>query len=453
MDDIILQFKEFSALISGVDDEEARSDLERYRRAIFAHIYASGKVKDYIDFFNKHHGGMTMAEARELIDEVSLGPGARGLIYSFLSRRPALASFIEDKVSIVWKIQAREDVHPGPSAAFKKSYEAKTAAPPAASAFPHGFSICLMRLGPDPPAAVCAPSTTTVLACDAIPGRPIRVWTFADGTWAGSQIALPWKSDGDPDPRTILSVSAYGTRVIASTNDGKIYLWESKDGKYILRRRYDVPSASRFVPRKTLCVWTVQFAPRGYLFASGAADGSVCVWSIDSPEIIHWYRAVGESVDGGQIVGADVMAVAWHPSAQFLYAAPARRECLAWDVSVRGETRPIQSYHGSPGQIVSLCVGAGCLFGGAADGSIFAWNTWTGELIAKWDDDEYTPVYSIAHGGGYVLATRGKRIIRFRDDPTSCAPWRPISSYALRTSEPCGVQFVPGSTTVALAFA
>jgi WD40 repeat protein len=452
MDEIILQFKEFCALVASIDDEEVRADLEQYRRAVFAQIYASGKVVDYIDFFNKFHGGMTMAEAREEIDEVALGPGARGLVCSFLARRRALDAFVD--VTIVWKIQARgvETVHPGPSSAFKKSYETKTVAPPAVAPFPHGFSICLMRLGPDPPAAVSAPSATTVLACDAIPGRPIRVWTFTDGAWVSTQLALPWKSDGEPDPRAILSVSTYGPRVVASTDDGRIYLWECKDGKYILRRRYNVPSAfPRFMARPVLRVWTVQFAPRGYLFASGAADGSVCVWSIDSPDMIHWYRAVGEPVDGGQIVGADVMAIAWDPSAQFLYAAPARRECLAWDVSVRGETRPIRSYHGSPGQIVSLCVGGGHLFGGGADGSIFAWNTRTGELVAKWDDDDYTPVYSITHGSGFVLATRGTRIIRFRDDP-STKPWAPISSYTLRSTQPCGVQFVPGSSSVALAF-
>jgi WD40 repeat protein len=463
---------ELTRVIAHVENDETRTTLQRIRAIVFAHMYSDPKLNQPLDY-NTYHYGMTIAEIKALTASeqgvkripVRINHQTYSVLDRFLFNRRAFAKFLLEKCIDVSYFDEEDErkreeeasmsalpaleLEPLFSPHYLKYVDETTTppAPPTRFPFTKGPSICQFTpLGDDIPVASASVDRTTIFACSALPGQPARLWTSTAGQWTYEDVHLPTnKQTGgeEEDDRSILAVSHHESLLLTSANDGKIYLWEKKveQSTHSVRRRYEILPVSKFIQKKTLPVWSTAFASRGLLFSAGSADGTVGVWNTETGTAISMYHSVQPAVDGGVGMGSDVAVVAWHPTAQYVLASPARRECYMWDIADPSSSpdRPVRSFAGCPGQIVSLAVDPShgkIMLGGSSDGTLYVWDVASARLVRKWNgagvggagggwgigmDENYAPISSIAWssapGGGpddkRILVSKGDRIYHF----------------------------------------
>lgn len=161
--------------------------------------------------------------------------------------------------------------------------------------------------------------------------------------------------------------------ILSGSADKTIRLWDMTIGHCV----------SKYF--STSAVWSVQFNPLGYYFASGNHDKSVTVYSMDRNEPLRYLR---EHLN-------DVNAVQWHPNSALLLSGSDDRTIRLWDIRtancariLKGATSPVTALAVSPTGETAV--------GGCEDGKIYTWDLASGKaLTVMMGHKRNEPVYSI----------------------------------------------------------
>jgi WD40 repeat protein/serine/threonine protein kinase len=274
---------------------------------------------------------------------------------------------------------------------------------------------------------------------------------------------------GHADGVERLAISPDGLRVLSTSADHTIRLWDlrtgqtvailhghtkachgvaiSPDGRLALTggadhtvRLWDLQTGEQ---RKVFAkhgdvVWCVVFSPDGRQFASGGADLTVRLWDVESGAEVK--RFVGHS-------GA-VMSVAISPDGRRLLSGAHDGTVRLWDVQTGG---PIRTYTGHAKAVIAVAfVGPGArLLSGSHDSTLRLWETETGRCVRIFEGHNGTVVglapspegKRILSGGsagelflwdlesGAMLDTIGRH-----DSKITCVAWTPEGSHALTSS-------------------
>eukprot|EP00197_Chlamydomonas_leiostraca_P005250 CAMPEP_0202881366 /NCGR_PEP_ID=MMETSP1391-20130828/36419_1 /ASSEMBLY_ACC=CAM_ASM_000867 /TAXON_ID=1034604 /ORGANISM="Chlamydomonas leiostraca, Strain SAG 11-49" /LENGTH=424 /DNA_ID=CAMNT_0049564039 /DNA_START=6 /DNA_END=1280 /DNA_ORIENTATION=- len=146
-----------------------------------------------------------------------------------------------------------------------------------------------------------------------------------------------------------------------------------------------------------LPVWDVASGPLGYHFATASADRTARLWSTDKMQTIRIFA-------GHQ---ADVDVVRWHPNTHYIATASSDRTVRLWDVCTGACVRFLVGLQAAPTSMSVSPDGRQVAVGGE-DGAILIWDLGTARRLATLTG-HVGPVWSLAHswGDGACLASGG----------------------------------------------
>jgi WD40 repeat protein len=164
----------------------------------------------------------------------------------------------------------------------------------------------------------------TMVVCGGVDGR-LRLWNIKEG----SMIGEPW--EGHDAAVSCLDWSPNALEIASGSEDGTIRRWNSDTGRQI------VP------PIKSRHVWVevVKYSPRGDKFISGG-DGAICVWSRDGKLLME--------IKGHDMHDNWVTSLCWTKDGAHIFSGSGDHTIRKWRaidgkelVVLRGHTNPIRS--------------------------------------------------------------------------------------------------------------
>ncbi|KAG2079250.1 WD40 repeat-like protein [Suillus decipiens] len=121
----------------------------------------------------------------------------------------------------------------------------------------------------------------------------LRLWDLKDS----AQIGDSWRDEGDNAGMYTIALSPDGSTVASGSDDGKVRLWDIKTGKVITKWT-----------GHTKDVWSVCWNANGERVLSGSADGTAGVWHVKSGKTVlsintqhQWVGSVMYSPDSKRI--------------------------------------------------------------------------------------------------------------------------------------------------------
>ena len=185
---------------------------------------------------------------------------------------------------------------------------------------------------------------------------------------------------GHSDTVTSLAWSPDGTRLVSSSTDQTVQVWDASSGKRLLT----------YTGHLGNWVWTVAWAPGGKQIASGAGDGTAQVWDATTGSRAVTFYGQGD---------VDVLGVAWSPDGTRLAAGDALNTVQVW--AMPGHTRLLSYQHATEGGVYSVAWSPDSQrVASAGKSSIQVWNPTTATLVRTWTPpgDPTTDVLSWAPG-------------------------------------------------------
>ncbi|MBA3871656.1 MAG: hypothetical protein H0X30_21115 [Anaerolineae bacterium] len=245
---------------------------------------------------------------------------------------------------------------------------------------------------------------------------------------------------GFSDEITALDWSPDGTKIVSTSTDGGIHLWDTRSGKTIatFEQMYDTTPA-------------IAWSPNGTQIAVGGVEGGIHIWDVVTKAEVEMWSAHGMSVDPTD--GRGVSSLAWKPNTHILASGGWDKKARIWDTSSTpndalqvfeeknltgvkvawspkgdflaglsnpGYTDQIHIWEPRSGKVANTLECAGCNFGSlvwSPDGSKIAAGGWYGdhgEAVLIWD-------------------TRSGALIRHLSVSVVDLDWSRIGAIAVRT--------------------
>jgi WD40 repeat protein len=223
----------------------------------------------------------------------------------------------------------------------------------------------------------------TMVVCGSVDGR-LRLWNIKEG----SMIGEPWK--GHDAGVRCLDWSPNMPEIASGSQDGTIRRWNPDTGRQIAP------------PIKTRHGWVeaVKYSPQGDKFIS-CGDGAICVWSGDGKPLIE--------INGYDYIG--VMSLCWSKDGAHIFSGSLDHTIRKWRaidgkelVVLRGHTNVIRSFCLTPNEryIVSA----------SYDYSVRIWDLKTNQAVGDplLHDDEVFAVAMSPDGKSIASAGPDKKI-------------------------------------------
>jgi WD40 repeat protein len=252
-----------------------------------------------------------------------------------------------------------------------------------------------------------------------------------------------------------VAVSPDGTRIVSGSNDKMVRLWDAETGQHI--RGFCRPGWDCY----TGCIWnkgltthddvvnSVAFSPDGTKIASGSNDRTICVWDVQTGQLIlrliYTYKVTSLvfSPDGKKIVSgntantihlldaetgqficiftghtASVMSVAISPDGTKIVSGSKDKNIRLWNAET-GECIRRLVCHFHYVNSVAFSPDGDMILSGSGDRTVRLWNASTGQLIQTLYDHT-NGVYSVAFSpdGSMIVSGSGDKTIRVWDAKT-----------------------------------
>ncbi|KAG2054086.1 WD40 repeat-like protein [Suillus hirtellus] len=215
----------------------------------------------------------------------------------------------------------------------------------------------------------------TMVVCGGGDGR-LRLWNIKEGSMIGN----PW--EGHNDAVRCLDWSRNSLEIVSGSQDGTIRRWNPNTGRQITP------------PIETSHGWimAVKYSPKGDKFMSGG-NGPICVWSRDGKLLIE--------IKGHDY---DVSSLCWSRDGAHIFSASLDRTIRKWRaidghelVVLRGHTRGVKSFCLTPDEryIVS----------GSEDYTIRIWDLKTNQAVGDplLHDDQLLAL-ALSRDGKYIVS-------------------------------------------------
>jgi WD40 repeat protein len=225
-------------------------------------------------------------------------------------------------------------------------------------------------------------------------GNKVLLWDSATAT-------TPRSFEGDARPVFSVAISPDGTQVAAGSEDGKVRIWDAGTGD--LLRTFDVAWAEqlhRYIIGWDNPITALAFSPDGMRLAA-ARHG----YNDDLKRMRLWNVASGHLVQTFDFQPGRIGSVAISPDGmrllsggEPLFITEADRPFKLWDA---GSGRLIHSFDGPSGggSAVAFSRGGQRVFSASYDGTVRAWDTETGALLAT--------LLTAANDGWLAVTTEG----------------------------------------------
>ncbi|KAG2739519.1 WD40 repeat-like protein [Suillus brevipes Sb2] len=212
----------------------------------------------------------------------------------------------------------------------------------------------------------------------------VRLWDIKEGSLVGQL----W--EGDNDRVVCLDWSPNGAEVAGGSEHGTIRRWNTSTGRHI----------GPLLKGSDDWLWTIKYSPQGDNFASCGQDGMIRVWSKD-----------GELELLIEIKGHDfmVMSLCWSKDGRYIFSSSYDDTIRKWQsvdgkelVVIRGHTRY---------PVTSLCLfpDESHLISASNDYSVRIWDLETNQEIGDplWHDDRVNAVAMSSDGQYFASAISG----------------------------------------------
>lgn len=156
-----------------------------------------------------------------------------------------------------------------------------------------------------------------------------------------------------------------GRRILSSSRDGSIRLWDLETGREL--RRYLRPEAND--------VWGILVLPGEKEFLTGDGDGCVTRWDLASAEAVATYQHAGP-----------VFRLALRPGGTEFVATDNEKVAVLWNLETG---KKLQTFKGHTDRVYTALFVAGGerLLTGAGDGKLKVWNVDTGECERTYEHE------------------------------------------------------------------
>jgi WD40 repeat protein len=207
----------------------------------------------------------------------------------------------------------------------------------------------------------------------------VRLWNIKEGSLVGQ----PW--EGNNDRVLCLDWSPNGAEVAGGSQDGTIRRWNTTTGQYI----------GPPIKKSDEGVLAIKYSPQGDKFASGGHDGIIRVWSKDGELLI-------------EIKGHDrsVMSLCWSKDGAYIFSGSVDRTIRKWQ-SIDGKELVVIRGHSNV-EVTSLCLSPdeSHLVSASIDCSVRIWDLETNQQLGDplWHDDGVENVV-MSSDGQYIASS------------------------------------------------
>ncbi|KIK42306.1 hypothetical protein CY34DRAFT_805050 [Suillus luteus UH-Slu-Lm8-n1] len=203
----------------------------------------------------------------------------------------------------------------------------------------------------------------------------VRLWDIKEGSLVGQ----PW--EGNHDGAMCLDWSPNGAEVAGGSQDGTIRRWNTSTGRQI----------APLIKKSDEWIWTIKYSPQGDKFASGGDDETIRVWSKDGKLLI-------------EIKGHEywVRSLCWSKEGEYIFSASFDQTIRKWQsndgkelVVIRGHTNAVTS--------ICLTPDESHLVSASDDYSVCIWDLETNQQVGDplWHDDR-VDVVAMSSDGQYI---------------------------------------------------
>ncbi|KAG2747519.1 WD40 repeat-like protein, partial [Suillus brevipes Sb2] len=209
----------------------------------------------------------------------------------------------------------------------------------------------------------------------------VRLWNIKEGSLVGQ----PW--EGDNDRVRCLDWSPNGAEVAGGSEHGTIRRWNTTTGRYI----------GPLIKKSDDGIWTIKYSPQGDKFASGGSDDIIRVWSKDGKLLI-------------EIKGHDstVNSLCWSKDGAYIFTGSVDRTIRKWQ-SIDGKELVVIRGHSN--FVISICLSpdGSHLVSASDDYSVRIWDLETNQQLGDplWHDDHVDAVAMSSDGQIFASAISG----------------------------------------------
>ena len=206
----------------------------------------------------------------------------------------------------------------------------------------------------------------------------VRVWDARTGgllhTWTG------------PSTLHRLAFHPDGSRLALATTDGAVMIWDSANGKELLRR--DLHQQA---------VWALSFRPDGKAVASAGADGTLKIWDSTTGAVLHSIRAHEQ----------EIQSVVFHPHKPIVASASSDNTVKLWSTTTGKEIQTLRG-HKTPISCVAFSPDGQSLVSAGSNGNLKIWDLETGRIVQSLTGDTGGVLNVAFSPDGRYLAKAGK---------------------------------------------
>jgi WD40 repeat protein len=232
---------------------------------------------------------------------------------------------------------------------------------------------------------------------------------------------------------TDVSFSYDGARFVSGANDNAVLVWDLNSGEVV--QRFEGDSS----------VDSVAIHPNGLFVAAGFSDLTVQVWNTETPQepqfVLTGHQPSVSMQFGGFVEQpGNVWGLEFTNDGTTLLSGASDGNIITWDVETGEEISRIENSDGGRIRSLALSPSGNTLASGHGNGSVFVWDTASGDLIMSWSAHQGSVTSIAFHSSGEIIATGSQDL--------TIATWdlvnrRGIAQYTGHTSTVRAVRFLP----------
>ncbi|KAG2742146.1 WD40 repeat-like protein [Suillus brevipes Sb2] len=208
----------------------------------------------------------------------------------------------------------------------------------------------------------------------------VRLWNIKEGSLVGQ----PWEGNNDQVRCRCLDWSPNGAEVAGGSEDGTIRRWNTSTGRQIA---LPIRGSGEWI-------WTIKYSPQGDKFATGGNDDRILVWSKGGELLIEI-----KGHDGG------VTSLCWSKDGAYIFSGSFDGTIRKWQ-SVDGKELVV--IRGHTNHVTSLCLfpDGSHLVSASNDYSVRIWDLEINQQLGDplWHDDQ-VDVVVMSSDGQYIASS------------------------------------------------